>query len=80
MKPPPIGHHLAIECYEKGVYRDVLFADNLMVNPHYTKIIYNAKEHLAEIYPQEVETRIQDLSSVTVFYTNETHFEITRIS
>jgi hypothetical protein len=80
MKPPPVGHHLAIQCYERGVYRDVLFADNVMICPSYTKIIYGAGDKLSEIYPVDVVFLDHTPAGTTVMYANETMFEITRIS
>lgn len=77
-KPIPIGHQLAIKVYHKGIYLDVLFADNIDICDSFTMIHYN--ERAMEEYPVRKIFSIRKPYNEWVFYENDTEFEIIRIN
>ena len=77
-KPVPIGHHLAVRVYRKGIYLDTLFVDNIDICKSYTMIHYNPR--LMEEFPYKYENTMVSFSSTWVIYENGVDFEIIRIS
>jgi hypothetical protein len=78
LKPIPIGHMLAINIYDNGIFLDTLFVDNIDICGSYTMIHYNPRR--MEEYPVKVENTIIEFHKVWVFYENKTEFEILRIN
>ena len=76
--PVPIGHHLAINIYHKGIFLDTLFVDNIDISRRSTMICYNPRS--MEEFPAKVENTIIEVYKVWVMYENDIDFEVIRIS
>ena len=78
LRPIPIGHHLAIKIYKKGLFLDTLFVDGIDICTSHTMIHFNKR--LMEAYPVKMTHNIFEFNKLTVWYENNTEFEVVRIS
>lgn len=77
-KPIPVGHLLAVNCYDEGIHIDTLFIDHIDVCHSHTLFVFN-KNYL-EILPFNLNYTITNPYSTRVFYQNGANIEIIRIS
>ena len=77
-KPIPLGHLLAVNCYDKEEPIETLFIDNIDVCKSHTVFIFN-KDYQEVLY-FAVEYIITTLFGANVFYKNDTSIEIIKIS
>lgn len=78
IKPPPVGHYLAINVYKEGIYQDTLFIDHIDSCERYTMIHFNKR--LMECYAVRRTGELIDVYGTWLFFENNTDFEIIRIS
>jgi hypothetical protein len=77
-KPKPIGHLLAINCYDKEEFLEILFIDNIEVVKSHTIFIFN-KDYF-ETLPFSVDYTITHQCGAKVYYTNGANIDIIRIA
>lgn len=78
LKPIPIGHYLAINIYKDGLFLDTLFVENIDICSSYTMIHFNKR--VMEEYPIKMIHTLTEPNKTTVWYENNTEFEVIRIS
>jgi hypothetical protein len=76
-KPIPIGHLLAVMCYDKEEHKETLFIDNIDVCKSHTVFVFN-KDWIETLY-FAVDYSITTIFGAKVFYKNDTSIDIIRI-
>lgn len=77
-KPIPVGHLLAVNCYDEGVFKDVLFVDHIDVCKSHT-VFYFSRDYFEWVWFWVARIE-QNPYSTEVFYNNDTSIEIIKIS
>jgi hypothetical protein len=76
-KPIPIGHLLAVMCYDGEEHKETLFIDHIDVCKSHTVFVFNKDYH--ETLYFGVDYSITTLYNTRVFYDNDTSIDIIRI-
>jgi hypothetical protein len=76
-KPVPIGHLLAVMCYDEGEHKETLFLDHIDVCKSHTVFVFN-KEWIETLY-FAVDYTVTTIFGAEVYYKNNTKIEIIKI-
>lgn len=77
-KPVPIGHLLAVMCYDGEEHRETLFIDHIDVCKSHTVFVFN--KDWIEILNFAVDYTITTIFGAKVYYNNDTSIDIIRIN
>lgn len=77
-KPIPIGHLLAVTCYDGEEHKETLFIDHIDVCKSHTVFVFN--KDWIEILYFAVDYTITTIFGAKVHYKNDTSIEIIRIA
>jgi hypothetical protein len=76
-KSIPVGHLLAVMCYDEGEHKETLFLDHIDVCKSHT--VFGFNKNYQEVLNFAVDYSITTVFGATVYYKNNTNIEIIRI-
>ena len=77
-KPIPVGHLLAVMCYDGEEHKETLFIDHIDVCKSHTVFIFN--KNYQETLCFAVDYSITTIFGAKVYYKNDTSIDIIRIA
>ena len=77
-KPVPVGHLLAVMCYDNGLHLETLFIDHIDVVDSHT--VFHFNKHYSETLCFERSYSISTIFGAEVWYKNGASIDIIRIN